>query len=62
MKFLLLIFAVSLGACAHPNLAYITNQGDNTVSVIDIAQSKVISSIEVGKAVFFRQKVVTIQL
>ncbi len=31
-------------------MAYITNQGDNTVSVMDIQQNKVISTIKVGKA------------
>ncbi len=32
------------------SLAYITNQGDNTVSVIDIKQNIVIDTIKVGKA------------
>ncbi len=31
-------------------MAYITNQGDNTVSVIDIQHNKVIETIKVGKA------------
>ena len=35
---------------ANHQFAYITNQGDNTVSVIDTTKNKVIQSIAVGKA------------
>ena len=31
------------------NLAYITNEKDNTVSVIDIKKNKVIKTVEVGQ-------------
>jgi len=45
-----LFFALCLSACQHPPLAYITNQGANTVSVIDTHQQKVTHTITVGKA------------
>jgi YVTN family beta-propeller protein len=51
---LLMLFLLFLTACVpaqkQPSLAYITNQGDDTVSVIHIADNKVISTIKVGKA------------
>ncbi|HSF71256.1 MAG TPA: YncE family protein, partial [Methylotenera sp.] len=52
MKNLIFILLFIVCACApKPNsMAYITNQGDNTVSVIDIQQNKVINTIKVDKA------------
>jgi YVTN family beta-propeller protein len=54
MKKLILILLFSLCGCAptssQHSIAYITNQGDNTVSVIDIQENKVISTLKVGKA------------
>jgi YVTN family beta-propeller protein len=54
MKNLIFILLFTLCACAptpsQHSIAYITNQGDNTVSVIDIQQNKVINTIKVGKA------------
>ena len=54
MKKLIFILLFALCACAPSStpssMAYITNQGDNTVSVIDIKQHKVIDTIKVGKA------------
>ena len=59
LSLLLVLFAFLLCACAplaHQNsFAYITNQGDNTVSVIaikngDMTQNKVVTIIKVGKA------------
>ena len=58
LRFYVSLIALALSACApltHQNsLAYITNQGNNTVSVIaikngDMAQNKVINTIKVGK-------------
>ena len=50
---LLILFLLALSACApahqRGNIAYITNQGDNSVSVIDIKATKVIQNIAVGK-------------
>ena len=34
---------------AQANLAYITNEKDNTVSVIDIKKKKVINTVKVGQ-------------
>lgn len=41
----LLIFPLSV----KPNFAYITNEKDNTVSVIDIKKKKVVKTVEVGQ-------------
>ena len=55
----MIVFLLTLCACTplqhNSSMAYITNQGDNTVSVIAInhsngAQGKVINTIKVGKA------------
>ena len=46
---LLILFTWSLHSHAG-NLAYITNQGSDTVSVLDIEQKKVTHTIAVGKA------------
>ena len=40
--------AISLSN-AKANLAYITNEKDNTVSVIDIKKKKVINTVKVGQ-------------
>ena len=40
--------AISLSS-AQANLAYITNEKDNTVSVIDIKKKKVINTVKVGQ-------------
>ena len=54
MKIILYFLVFLLSACTlapqQASRAYITNQGDDTVSVIDIAQSKVIATVKVGKA------------
>ena len=50
MKIIILLLLLAACAPIQPSTAYITNQGDNTVSVIDINQAKVISTIKVGKA------------
>ena len=52
MRFLILLSAVLLSACGstQSHLAYITNQGDNTVSVINMNQLAVTHAIKVGKA------------
>ena len=45
-----IVFAglVQAGVAWSSPFAYITNQGDNTVSVIDTANNRVIRSIDVG--------------
>ena len=43
---LLFIFSAKI---SFANLAYITNEKDNTVSVIDIKKNKVIKTVEVGQ-------------
>ena len=54
MRILILVLLLQLSACTaifnKGSTAYITNQGDNTVSVIDIVQGKVTHTIAVGKA------------
>ena len=56
MKIFFVILLTLNGCAPKPSMpptgsfAYITNQGDNTVSVIDVTQNKVISTIQVGKA------------
>ncbi len=45
-----ILLSLMLSACVQNSLAYITNQGDNTVSVIDTKQQKVIKTIAVGRA------------
>jgi YVTN family beta-propeller protein len=51
---ILILLLLFLTACApvhkKVSMAYITNQGDDTVSVINVAQNKVVSTIKVGKA------------
>src|SRR5688500_17877609 len=47
---LLCIYACSNVPPPKNNKAYITNQGDNTVSVIDLSSHEVIKTISVGKA------------
>ena len=44
---LVLIFFVS--ETADANMAYITNEKDNTVSVLDIKKKKVVKTVEVGQ-------------
>ena len=48
-NFILLIFFISFSACSIEPIAYITNQGSNTVSVVDIKKKKVKQEISVGK-------------
>ncbi|MEY3411168.1 MAG: hypothetical protein RL593_744, partial [Pseudomonadota bacterium] len=52
-KNFMLVIAISYclmtGIASAKNTAYITNQGDNTVSVIDIDSNKVIKTISVAK-------------
>ncbi len=54
MKIMILMLLALLTACAPINnktsTAYITNQGDNTVSVVDVHSAKVSHTIKVGKA------------
>ena len=45
--YLFLTFFVSETAIA--NMAYITNEKDNTVSVLDIKKKKVVKTVEVGQ-------------
>ena len=45
---LVLIFFVS--ETADANMAYITNEKDNTVSVLDIKKKKVVKTVEVGQS------------
>ena len=48
--FLTLIFVIAMClSSAKANLAYITNEKDNTVSVIDIKKKKVINTVKVGQ-------------
>ena len=51
MKHILLILSILLSPQAHAaTLAFITNQGDNSVSVVDIVQHRLLKNIAVGKA------------
>ena len=47
-SFLFFIF-VCYSSLSLANLAYITNEKDNTVSVIDIDKKKVINTVKVGQ-------------
>jgi len=52
MKFILLLtfsFVLTCIKDVEANLAYITNEKDNTVSVIDISKKKVIKTVKVGQ-------------
>ncbi len=52
MKLLFLIvafFSILSFSNVNANLAYITNEKDNTVSVIDIKKKKVIKTVKVGQ-------------
>ena len=48
-KFILFSLFFFLAGPSFGNLAYITNEKDNTVSVIDIKKKKVIKTVEVGQ-------------
>ena len=48
-NFILLIFFIFFSACSSAPIAYITNQGSNTVSIVDIKKKKVKQEISVGK-------------
>ena len=52
LPIILLVTSSLLNACTQQSvtLAYISNQGDNTISVIDTKQQKVIDTIPVDKA------------
>ena len=45
-----LFLFISIGKNEPVNLAYITNQGENTVSVIDLNKLKIQKKIDVGKS------------
>ena len=48
--FLTLVFSIAMSfSSTQANLAYITNEKDNTVSVIDIKKKKVINTVKVGQ-------------
>ena len=46
---ILLISCLSMAACSSMPIAYITNQGSDTISVVNIKKKKVIQEIPVGK-------------
>ena len=43
------IFSFFCATTSFANLAYITNEKDNTVSIIDIKKRKVIKTVDVGQ-------------
>ena len=49
IRFIFCLFFIFAAKTSFANLAYITNEKDNTVSVIDIKKNKVIKTVEVGQ-------------
>ena len=49
IRFIFCLFFIFVAKTSFANLAYITNEKDNTVSVIDIKKNKVIKTVEVGQ-------------
>ena len=47
--FIFVITFFILSDHAHSRLAYITNEKDNTVSVVDIGKKKVVQTVNVGQ-------------